>query len=224
MNYKNNNGFFTKTDMPKYIGIALVLLGVALFYFGWGRLAYLALCISLPLGIVLFIFGSSRRSSDADIDSCIETAMRDIDPKLELDRKYEKRLKSRIEKTTCEGYIFSDGVMLAKGKDGSLRSSEYKGCVIYPMTDGVYIKSRHFSLVEDKLCEQTEELHFPEIEKIELVREKIEIPFNKKNFTAPLCVLRIKHAGGVFETPIKDSISSEEFAEKLEKARASFSL
>ena len=219
MNYKNNKGYFTKTDTPKYIGIALILLGVVLFYFGHGRISYVALCASLPTGLVLFIFGMSRRSSDADLDSCIETQMRGIDPQLELDRKYEKRLNPKLEKTMCEGYIFNSEVMLAKGKDGSLRSSEFMGSIIYPLTDAIYVRSRRFSFIEEGLDEQTHELKYSEIQKIELIREKLSLTFGKNTFQAPLCVLRITHDGGVIEIPIKDNIATEEFVEKLERSR-----
>ncbi len=216
MNYKHNIGFFTKTDMPKYIGIALVLLGVILFYFGWGYICYIILCISLPLGIGLFIFGSSRRSSESDLDTCISLSLRDLDPKPDSDKRFEKKLDTRIPPMTAEGYEYKDGVMIAKGKDGIIRTNEYTASIIYTLNESLYIIKRSFSLTEDKTVDTTVTIPLCKIIDIELERESVTISFMGKQYTAPKCTLIIKLAdSGCFSTPIKDNILTDEYTEKL---------
>ncbi len=217
MNYKHNVGFFTKTDMPKYVGIALVILGVVLFYYGWGYISYVLLCISLPLGIGLFIFGSSRRCSEEDLDSCIEVSMRDLDPRLDEDKKYAKKLHRQLAPMTADGYEYREGVMLAKGKDGTLRSSEYTASIIYTLNDGLHITRRAISLIEDKAEDSVLEVKFDSVESVRLVRGQAPITFRDKTYNAPICRLHVKCTDTEYITPIKDNISSEEYVEKLGK-------
>ena len=92
MNFKQNINYFKSSDLIKIIGICLCLFTVALYFFGWGFISYILMCLSLPTGAVLFIIGSSRRSGDADIDEYIDKMGNGIEIDLIENKDFAKRL------------------------------------------------------------------------------------------------------------------------------------
>ena len=86
MNIKHNVNYFKKSDSTKFIGIALIILGFLLFYFGWG---WILMTLSVPVGVVLFIIGSSGRSDESVIETCIQEATEGLEVELANETKYK---------------------------------------------------------------------------------------------------------------------------------------
>ena len=102
MNIKHNINYFKKSDSTKFVGIALVILGFVLFYFGWGWISYILMTLSVPVGVVLFIVGSSGRSDESVIETCIEERTEGLEVELE-------DVEDFADKVMCQHYIISYG-------------------------------------------------------------------------------------------------------------------
>ena len=107
--------------------------------------------------------------------------------------------------------------MLARSKDGTVRSEEYAKAMIYVLTDGIVIISRTISLISDEKQDQTIEIPFASLEKAELVSEKMQLCFGKKSFEIKESFLQIVHDGITLQIPTQLDFKLEQFVEKLNK-------
>lgn len=217
MKIKNNVNYFTKNDSLKFVGVAMVALGFLLYFVGWGWISYILMCVCIPLGAVLFIVGSSGRSGDDDIDEFIAVKLRELDPKLELDKDYAKRVMKHFDPIEIEGYEYRDDLMFAKTKNGSVRSSEFVKSIVYYLNDALHITSRRVSLISDGEGEdKVYELLYDDIDRLELSEENKRFIFNKKSFAVKDLRLRIVMKNGdPVELPIHDDLRSEQIVENV---------
>ena len=108
--------------------------------------------------------------------------------------------------------------VLTRSKSNSLRSSEYTKSILYFLTDGLYIVTRTFSLVEDNTRDATLEIPFLSMDKVEIVRETPTLHFGKKTFNAHYARLIIQYEDGkVLNIPIHDDITADQLAQRLTK-------
>ena len=219
MKIKNNVNYFAKNNSLKFVGVAMVALGFLLYYFGWGWPAYILMCVCIPLGAALFIVGSSGRSGDDDIDEYIAVKMRDLDPKLDINKDYAKRVMKHYEAMEIEGYEYRDGLMFKKTKVGSVRSSEYVRSVIYFLEDAFHITSRRISIIsEEDVSDNVYELSLDEVDRLALSEESKRFIFRKTSFSVKdtrLCV--IMKNGEKIELPIHDDLRSEQIVESANR-------
>lgn len=220
MKIKNNVNYFLKKGTLKFIGVAMAALGFLLYFVGWGWIAWITICTFIPAGAVLFIVGSSGRASDEDIDEYISIKMRELDPNLDLDKKYSARIVKGNETFELEGYEFREGLMYQKAKNGSVRSSEFSRSILYVLADGIYIVTRSISLVSDEAVEDVvRECLFEDIERAEITEEAKRFEFNKNVFNVKDLRLKIKlKNGGEISLPIHDDLRSEGAADKINRA------
>ncbi len=217
--YKQNERYFTEGEGIKILGASLVGLAVAIYFFGWGYLAYILMSISAPLGVFLFFFGASRRSTDADLERYIELATEGVEVALEEDRVYAKRLDKSFPPVSVAGYHYAGDILLAKAKNGTVRSTSYEKSVLYVLKDALYISSRRISLVADEGESATREIPFAEIAKMEIVTDERHLVCGKKSYLIKDTRLFIHlTSGGLISLPTKDDLTVEEFIERLERS------
>ena len=210
MKIKNNVNYFARKGTMKIVGAAMVALGFLLYFVGWGWIAYILMCVCIPAGAALFIIGSSGRASDEDIDEFIAVKMRDLDPGLDTDRRFSGRVVKGSEPIALEGYEYREGLMFAKTKSGSVRSSELVASVVYILTDAVYLIQRRISLISDEVEDSVRDIPFGDILSAELVEEAGSFTFNKNLFRVKAMHLRIQMKdGGEILIPVHDDMRSE---------------
>lgn len=216
MNFKHNINYFKSSDIIKWIGICLCLFTVALYFFGWGFISYILMCLSLPIGAVLFIIGSSRRSSDADIDEDIERLCRGVEIDLVEDKDFAKKLNKSFSPMTFEGYEYDDGLMFTKSKNSSVRSSKYTKAIVYVLSDSLYIVKRSFSLISDGVENTTFEFPFADIDAIKIYSEKKTVTFEKKAFDVKLVRFTVICDNKIMiSLPSPDDINTDRIIEKM---------
>jgi hypothetical protein len=214
--YKQNERYFTEGEGIKILGATLVGLAVAIFFFGWGYLAYILMSVSAPLGVFLFFFGASRRASDADIEQYIALATEGIETVSENERVWLKRLDKSFSPLSVAGYSYDGDILLARAKNGTVRSTAYEKSVLYVLKDALYISSRRISLVAEKKENETRELPFSEIVKMEIVTNERHLVCEKKTYLVKDTRLCIHLAGGdVISLPTSDDLIVEEFIERI---------
>ena len=224
--FKNNENYFKKGEALKFIGIGLIVLSAVLYFFGWGYISYILMCIGLPLGAVLFILSTLGRSSEADIDAYVKKHTQNVEHKTDDYKKFQKRFLKAIPTQTIEDYDFSEGLMYKKGKTGEIRSSRYCKAVIYPLDTGLCICFRKLSLVSDEVENNEIEIPYTEISVFEIKSEEKKLVCGKNIMKVKKASLMIGHSDGtVLSLPIQDNIKTEEFVkninEQISSAKAS---
>ena len=218
MNIKQNINYFKRSGSTRIVGIALVILGFILFYFGWGWISYIIMTASIPAGAVLFIIGSSGRSDESVIDTCIEECTKGLEVELEANIKYKNRIQKHIPPETIEGYEYTEGSMLRYAKNGSLRSSDYTKAIIYTLTDAICISARTISVISDEAKSFFVEIPFSSIKTFEIQQIDKSLTFMKKSFSVRPFRLVIEYDGGIcLSLPINNSINSDRLVERINK-------
>lgn len=216
MNFKQNLNYFKSSERTKTIGIALMVLSVALYFFGWGYLSYILMSLSLPAGLFLFFWGSGRRSTDSEIDECIKKATAGLETHLIEDQAFTKKLNKSLPQIAIESYEFDDGLMFTKSKAGSIRSSRYTKAVIFVLQDSLYIVKRSFSLIADETKDTTYEIPFSNIDIVELSHIEKDLTFEKKTFKVKFVKLNVV-CGGEERLSLfaPDDVSTERMIERV---------
>jgi len=216
MNFKQNLNYFKSSERTKTIGIALMVLSVALYFFGWGYISYILMCISLPAGLFLFFWGSGRRSTDNEIDECIKKLTTGLETALIEDQDFAKKLNKNFSQIAIQSYEFDDGLMFTKSKAGSVRSSRYTKAVIFVLQDSLYILKRSFSLVADDVKDSNYEMSFSDIDGLELSHIEKNLVFEKKTFKVKCVKLNIVCGGEtVLSLFAPDDVNTEQMIERL---------
>lgn len=218
MNLKHNLNYFKKSDSLKFIGIGLIALGLFMLLFGWSYATYIVMAVSIPGGLVLFIVGSSGRSSDSDIDSDINSQLEGLCADFENDKKRGRKVIKSATPAEISGNSYADNVLITKAKNSSIKSSDFTKSVIYFLDNELYIISRTVSVIENNIRNSEIDIEYDKIENVEITREKKVFTSGKKNFTVNITLLCITYGGGqLFSSPIHDDIEADQLAEKINK-------
>ena len=220
MDYKQNANFFKKSDTPKIVGGALAIIGLLMLWIGigFGYIGYILMVVFIIAGVAMFIYGSSGRASENDLNIDISRQMEGIEINLEDDKKLSKKTLKHIPPQAIEGHVFNENVMLRKTKNGSLFSSVYAKTMLYVLSDCLYISSRTVSLTEDNVVDDKFEISYDLIEKIEIIRGVKDISFGKKTFKAKECFFSVTYDNGkTLNFPIHDDINADELVNTIEK-------
>lgn len=220
-NYKSQVNYFKKSDTIKYVGIVLAALGVFLYVFGWGYISYIIATVTLPVGGVLFIIGSSGRASDSDIEEYITKRTERTELDLENNPGIKKRLLKQFPVEVIEGYEYREGLLVTKAKNGSVRTSEYTKSVLYPLSDAIYIVSRKISLISDESHDNAFEIPYTSIKDIKLEEETRPV-LGKKSFKVSNVRFVIEYDNEkTISLPARDNASLDSFIEKLKRIMSS---
>lgn len=220
---KKLRNYFMMSDVPRLIGIGMMTAGAILLLLAWfvpiGFL-WILMCLCLAGGPVLFWVAGSMRASESDIDEHLKRSTDDMGLTPSDEDKYRKKLLSSMPPQTVSAYVYREGLMLARSKNGTVRSEEYAKAMIYVLTNGIVVISRTVSLVSEEKQEQKAEIPFAQFEKAELVSEKKQLSFGKKSFEVKESFLQIVYDGTTLQIPTQLDFNLEQFVEKLNKLAA----
>ena len=218
MDYKDNINYYKKNENMKFLGAGMLIVGLFLLWLAWDFWVYIIATVLVPVGLVMFIIFSGGRASESDIDEYVVRKCEGLEVYLAEDNKYRRRIIEHIEPRNVEGYSFRDGVMLKKAKDSSVRSSEYTKSIFYLLTDEIYIVRRTFSIVSDEVTNETFEIPYADIKKMEITRERKTKKFGSASFLVKETLIHITYGDGLeFVSPIHDDITSDAYLEQIEK-------
>ncbi len=216
---KRNRNYFTKSDTPLYLGIGLVAVGVALFFFGYGYISYILASVFAPVGLVLALIGASRRVTDADIDSCIAKLTEGMEVDLVENPKFAKRMRREIPMLKVQNYVFDDSLVHKYAKNGSIRSEKLESALLYALDTELYVVHRRVSLLADECDTQICEIPYSEIESIEVTEKQTQMTFGKNTRTVAACFLCIKGATTI-ELPMHNNADTDEFILRVRRVVA----
>ncbi|MBQ5792997.1 MAG: hypothetical protein IIW17_03165 [Clostridia bacterium] len=216
---KRNLHYFTKTDTPLYVGIGMLIVGVALFFFGRGYISYVIASILAPVGLVLALIGASHRVTDADMDACITKLTDGMEVDLVENPKFAKRMFKQIPMIKLQNYIFDDALAHKYAKNGAIRTEKLETSLIYALDTELYVVHRNFSLLADESDTQVHEIPYADIESIEITEQQTKMTFGKNPRTVTYSLLTIKGAS-TFELPMQSNADTDEFVSRVKRVLA----
>lgn len=216
---KRNLNYFTKSDTPLYVGIGLLVVGVALFFFGYGYISYVIASILAPVGLVLALVAASRRVTDADIDACVAKLTEGMEVDLVENPKFAKRMLKQIPMIKLQNYIFDDALAHKYAKNGAVRTEKLETALIYALDTELYVVHRNFSLLADESDTQVYEIPYTDIESIEITEQQTKMTFGKNTRTVAYSLLTIKGAS-TLELPMQSNADTDEFVSRVKRVLA----
>ncbi len=216
---KRNLHYFTKSDTMLYVGIGLVAVGVALFFFGYGYISYILASVFAPVGLVLLLIGASQRVTDADIDACVVKLTEGMEVDLVENPKFAKRMLKQIPIMKLQNYVYDDTLMHKYAKSGSIRSEKLESALLYALDNELYVVHRRISLLSDECDTQVYEISYADIEGIEITDKQTVLTFGKKARTVTTSALQIKAATQI-ELPMQSNADTDEFITRIRRVIA----
>ena len=216
---KRNLNYFTKSDTPLYVGIGLLVVGVALFFFGYGYISYVIASILAPVGLVLALVAASRRVTDADMDACIAKLTEGMEVDLVENPKFAKRMLKQIPMIKLQNYIFDNALAHKYAKNGAVRTEKLETSLIYALDTELYVVHRCFSLLADECDTQVYEIPYTDIESIEITEQQTKMTFGKNTRTVAYSLLTIKGAS-TLGLPMQSNADTDEFVSRVKRVLA----
>lgn len=220
---KKLRNYFMISDMPRLIGVGMMILGAILLLAAWfvpiGWFFWVLMCVCLAGGPVVFWVTSSMRASEGEIDELIKRHTDDMGLTPDEESKYRKRLLDTAPKE-LHSYVYREGLMLTNTKSGTVRSEEFAKALLYLLSDGILIIARTVSLITEQKQEQTWEIPFALLEKAELVSAKKQVSFGKKTFEVTETLLQITYDATTLSLPTQRDFELEQFVEELPRLAA----
>ncbi|MBQ9132783.1 MAG: hypothetical protein IJX62_10005 [Clostridia bacterium] len=213
--------YFTKWEGAGSTGLCLMILGLAMIWFGRfaGYVFYILSVLTILVGAAIFFYGNIGRATESDLKEIIQHRKEKGQlPNIEENRAFRGRLPKSIWELEFEGYIFREGLLFKRMKNASLISSEYSYTHMKVLNDAFYLKNTVFSLVEDSVTEQLLDIPFSSVTSITVERERKNYPVGKKQYPASTCYVVFTYNDGQrLLLPQKDDIYVDELIEKLQK-------
>lgn len=216
---KRNLNYFTKSDTILYVGIGLVAVGVALFFFGYGYISYIIASVFAPIGLVLALIGASRRVNDADIDACIAKLTEGMEVDLVENPKFAKRMLPQIPVTRVQNYLYDDALIHKYSKSGAIRTEKLESALIYALDTQLYIVHRRISLLKDECDTQIYEIPYTGIECVEITEQQTKMTFGKNTRTVTYCHLCI-NGSTPLALPMQNTADTDEFVLRIRRVLA----
>ena len=213
---KTNANYFTKTDPLKMAGIITMIVSGVEFFFGWSYIGYIISCAGLAVGLVLYIVGSSGRVSEAEISEYIAKHTKGACELNAEDKTLAKRLRKVPAPLDADGFVFNYDVMVKKTKKGSLQSSVYSKAILYALDTALLINRRTLLIADERWEDDSLEIPYSDIAKIELAEDTVDITFGKKVFHARNINLVIKTVSSEpVLIPAQDNVETDEFIKEI---------
>lgn len=217
---KRNTNYFTKSDTPLYVGIGMLIVGVVLFFFGYGYLSYILASIIAPVGLILMLIGASQHVTDADIDACIAKLTEGMAVDTVENPKFAKRMLAQIPVLQIQNYLYEGCLYYKEAKNGAVRSEQFTSTMLYALDTELYIVSRHISLLAQEPQTQIIQVPYDEIEEFEILHTKHSVMLGKKTRTVNGTYFCILKANERLEFPMQDNADVNEFILRVKRVMA----
>ena len=216
MNKRHNENYFKKNDIILFIGAAMLIIGGILLTVG-KRWWVAPCCILMAIGMVIFIIGTTVRSSEKEMRALLSKKLEGMDISFDTLGVPERRVVRDIKPIVIENYEYDETVMLRKTKNETI-SSRYTKSLIFILTDGFIVRTRSVSLISEEDRNKKIEIPFNSINELSVIREDKKLNFNKKEYNITTDRLLIRYGNGYkLLLPMHVDIKSKELEVRLKK-------
>lgn len=144
---KDGSLYYHQKDILRPIGAVLLPAGLVVLYLGWSYISYIFATIAIPLGLVLFIVGSSKHIADNDVQEQIDHAMLDYDKPITDMNGFDRVVLKQPAPVEISAYSFgSDAQYFKKGKNGTLISDRITRTHFFFTKDSIMLVGRTLSV------------------------------------------------------------------------------
>lgn len=144
---KDGSLYYHQKDILRPIGAFLLPAGLIMLYVGWSYISYIFATIAIPVGLILFIVGSSKHISDNDMQEQTDHAMLDYDKSVTDMSSYDRIVLKQPAPFEISAYSFGeDAKYFKKGKNGTPVSDRYTRAHVFYTKDGLIVVGRTLSV------------------------------------------------------------------------------
>ena len=216
MNKKQNENYFKKNDIILYIGAVMLLIGGILLTVGKRRWVA-PCCILMVIGAVVFIIGTTVRSSEKEMMALLAKKLDGMDMSFDTLGVPERRVLRDVKPVIIEGYEYDETVMLRRTKNETV-SSRYTKAIIFFLTDGFVVRTRSVSLISDEDRNRKIEIPYTSVSEISYIKEEKKLNFNNKDYNVISGRLVMKYGNGYkLSVPMHVDIKSKDLEARLNK-------
>ncbi|MBQ3014063.1 MAG: hypothetical protein IJD75_02840 [Clostridia bacterium] len=212
--------YFKKWDGAGTLGIGMLAAGALILWLGMSYFSYILSVFLLGSGTVVFLYGNIGRGNETTVNDFVKKNCEKVTfPELTDNHALHKRTLGEPAECEFGGFEMRRGLLFKKKKDASLISSEYTYAKLIVLKDAFYLKKLTFSLVTEEKQEQTFDISFDSIQRIEVLRDTFFVGKGEKNeYRAKTCFIAISYGEGEqLLLPTPDNAYVEELAETLKK-------
>lgn len=209
-------GYFNSKSTMKFIGIALLVLCVVLFYFGRSYITYLLMCASMVAGLVITLISTLGKASESDIDAYITSKTADLEYKATNEKAFLQKLQKHMEPAVGGAFEIVPGSPIKRGKDGLIRTTSYVKHIIYPLDSGIAVAYRRVSLLGDETVSEQLEIAFDKLKEFRVESEPITVSYGQSTVAASRDLLVIVGEGmEPVKLPIHSDASTDELVARI---------
>jgi hypothetical protein len=224
---KDGSLYYHQRDILRPVGAVMLPVGLFLLYFGWGLISYILTCICVPVGLVLFIVGSSRNISDNDLQEQIDHAMMDYDKALTETKGFDRAVLRQPAPMEITAYSFGDdATYFKKGKNGTPRSDRLTRTHVFYTKDGILLAGRTLSIAYlneatgEGMTNFTASFAYSEITSAELELHETPVTMTNTHKTLPVrwCELVLTGEDGeLLRVPVQNDMDAATLCEILNR-------
>ena len=224
---KDGSLYYHQKDILRSIGAVLLPAGLVILYLGWSFVSYIFASIAIPVGLVMFIVGSSKYISDNDVREQIDHAMRDYDRDVTDSKGFDRVVLRQPAPVEMEAYSFGrDATYFKKGKNGSYCSDRVTRTHIFYTKDAIIVAGRTLSITTlneakgEGITDFSTTIAFSEITSasIETHETPVTMTNNQKTVTVKWYELSIMGEDGeLLRIPVQNDMDASNLCELLNR-------
>lgn len=224
---KDGSLYYHQKDILRPIGAVLLPAGLVILYLGWSFVSYILATIAIPVGLVLFIVGSSKHISDNDIKEQIDHAMLDYDKSVTDMNGYERVVLKQPSPVEITAYSFGENARyFKKGKNGTPISDLVTRTHVFYTKDSVIFAGRSLSIAAlnettgEGITDYAEHIPFSKTHSasLELHETAVTLTNTGKALTVKWCELVISgEEGELLRIPVQNDMDAASIVEDFNR-------
>lgn len=141
--------YYHQRDIIRPIGMVMLPMGLIMMWLGWSYISYILAATFIPVGLILFLVGSSKLVSDNDFQEQIDHALLDYDKSVTDMNGFERIVLKQPAPVELSSYQFGDKAKyFRRGKNSTPISDVYTRTRLFYTKDTLMIAGRTLSISE----------------------------------------------------------------------------
>lgn len=219
--------YYHQKDILRPIGMVLLPLGLVMLFLRMGFMSYILATVFIPVGLVLFLVGSSKLVSENDVQEQIDRALLDYDKSVTDMNGYERIVLKQPAPIEFSSYQFGDKAKYFRlGKNSTPVSDVYTRTHLFYTKDSIMVVGRTLSISELNVSEGigitdfSEQIAYAGIKSasLEIHEEQITLTNTGKTRTVKWCELVIQgNTEELLRIPAKNDMDSTGLVDDLNR-------
>ena len=224
---KDGSLYYHQKVILRPVGAGLLLAGLAILYFGWSYISYILSTIAIPVGLIMFIVGSSKHISDNDMQEQMDHAMLDYDTSVTGMSGFERVILKQPAPFEISAYSFGDDARyFKKGKNGTPVSDRYTRAHVFYTKDGLIIVGRTLSVATynestgEGITDFSEQLLFSGLTSASLECYETSVTLTNTGKTVPVKWCELVICGGegeLLRIPAKNDMDASSLVDDINR-------